>query len=63
MVEKGKASNAESVEKDMLARDERDSKREHSPLTQASDAIRVDTTGLSIGEVVSKLAGIVEKGR
>ncbi len=44
-------------------RDERDSTREHSPLQPAPDAQRVDTTGLSIDEVVARIAGLVQAVR
>jgi CMP/dCMP kinase len=40
-------------------RDERDSKRAHSPLVAAADAVEVDTTGLGIDEVVAKIADLV----
>jgi CMP/dCMP kinase len=40
-------------------RDERDSKRAHSPLVAADDAVEVDTTGLSIDEVVTSIADLV----
>ncbi|MFL5848706.1 MAG: (d)CMP kinase [Solirubrobacteraceae bacterium] len=40
-------------------RDERDSKRAHSPLVAADDAVEVDTTGLSIDEVVARIADLV----
>jgi cytidylate kinase len=36
-------------------RDERDATREHSPLHAAADAVEVDTTGLSIDEVVERI--------
>jgi cytidylate kinase len=39
-------------------RDERDSTREHSPLAVAGDAIEVDTTGLEIDEVVSRIVAL-----
>jgi cytidylate kinase len=44
-------------------RDMRDTTREHSPLQPADDAQRVDTTGLSIDEVVAKIAGLVRAVR
>jgi cytidylate kinase len=37
-------------------RDARDLGREHSPLTAASDAIELDTTGLTAQEVVGRIA-------
>jgi cytidylate kinase len=39
-------------------RDERDMSREASPLKAASDAIEVDTTGLTIDEVVDKIVSL-----
>jgi cytidylate kinase len=44
-------------------RDERDSTREHSPLQPAGDALRVDTTGLSVDEVVDRIAQLVQAVR
>ncbi len=37
-------------------RDARDSEREHSPLLAASDAVQIDTTGISVEEVVERVA-------
>ncbi len=36
-------------------RDERDRSREHSPLQPAPDAVELDTTGLSLDEVVQRI--------
>lgn len=41
-------------------RDERDAGREVSPLVQASDAISLDTTGLTLAEVVDRLVALVD---
>ena len=46
----------ESILADIIARDERDMNREIAPLKQATDAILIDTTGLTIDEVVAKIA-------
>ena len=43
-------------------RDARDEQREHSPLRAADDAVELDTTGLSIDEVVRRIVGLVEAG-
>jgi cytidylate kinase len=40
-------------------RDERDRTRDHSPMVAADDAVEVDTTGLSIDEVVDRLVALV----
>ena len=42
----------ESVEEAIRTRDEKDTTRKHSPLSVAQDAICVDTTGMTIDEVV-----------
>lgn len=42
----------DAVEAEISARDEKDISRKHSPLRAADDAIRVDTTGKTIDEVV-----------
>jgi len=45
---------------DIQERDARDMNREHSPLRPAADAHTVDTSNLSIDEVVSKVIGLYE---
>ncbi|MEA2290441.1 MAG: CMP/dCMP kinase [Solirubrobacteraceae bacterium] len=40
-------------------RDERDAGRDHSPMVVADDAIEVDTTGLSIDDVVARIVALV----
>jgi CMP/dCMP kinase len=44
-------------------RDKRDATREHSPLAPAADALRVDTTGLSIDEVTHKIVRLAQAVR
>ncbi len=39
-------------------RDERDRTREHSPLRPAPGAVELDTTGLSVEQVVERIAGL-----
>ncbi len=43
------------VAAEQAARDERDTTREDSPLVAATDAIEIDTTGLTIDQVVSRI--------
>lgn len=50
-----------SILAEIKERDERDSTRPIAPLKPADDAVIVDTTGLSIDEVVSKLAELCRK--
>jgi len=49
----------EEVLAEQRERDARDESREHSPLRAADDAVELDTTGLSIDEVVDRIAGMV----
>ncbi len=43
------------------ARDERDSRRAHSPLQAAADALQLDTTGLGVEDVVGRLAAHIRE--
>ncbi|MFC4709402.1 (d)CMP kinase [Enterococcus eurekensis] len=56
----GIATDFETLKKEIEQRDYLDSTREVSPLKQAKDAFLVDTTGLSIAEVVKRIEEIVE---
>lgn len=46
---------------DLRERDARDTGREHSPLRAAPDAVELDTTGLSIDEVVARIVALVRR--
>jgi cytidylate kinase len=48
-----------TLQREHALRDEQDRNREHSPLRPAPGAIELDTTGLSIDEVVRKIAELV----
>jgi cytidylate kinase len=54
-----RARRREQPVDEIRERDTRDADREHSPMLPASDAIEVDTTGLSIDEVVERIAALV----
>ncbi|MBY0595475.1 (d)CMP kinase [Bacillus bingmayongensis] len=56
---KGFASSLEQLKKEIAERDKLDSEREVSPLKKADDALELDTTSLSIEEVVKKIMDIV----
>jgi cytidylate kinase len=47
---------------ELVIRDQRDSSREHSPLTRAPDAVELDTTGLTLPEVVQRIVALVRAG-
>jgi len=61
LIEKGESKSVEEVLDAITRRDESDFKRKDDPLRIAEDAQIVDTTGLSIGQVVDKLEKLVEK--
>jgi len=44
-------------------RDERDTTREHSPLVAARDAVALDTTGLTLEQVIARVAALVAGAR
>ena len=60
MKEKGYDVTLESLQKDIAARDKADSEREISPLVRVPEAVLLDTTGLSIPEVVTKILALCE---
>jgi CMP/dCMP kinase len=55
----GRPADFETTRAEMRARDERDSTRAVAPLKQADDAVAIDSSGMSVDEVVSKMASIV----
>jgi CMP/dCMP kinase len=52
-------ASPETVLAEQALRDERDSTRAHSPLRPAPGAVTLDTTGLSVEEVVRRIAALV----
>ncbi|MBC7254038.1 MAG: (d)CMP kinase [Actinobacteria bacterium] len=52
-----------AVEQEMLRRDHLDSTRKVNPLRRAPDAVVIDTTGMSVSQVVSEILGVVGSGR
>jgi cytidylate kinase len=52
-----------TVLQEQTIRDERDTTREHSPLAAAPDAVRLDTTGLALDDVIARVASLVVAAR
>ena len=52
----------DTVLRDIIARDEKDTQRAAAPLCQAEDAIAVDTTGNTLEESFRQLLGVVRAG-
>ncbi len=61
MKEKHISINEPDVVKDITQRDRIDTTREHSPLRRAHDAVYIDTTNLSIDEVVDCVIAEINK--
>lgn len=57
---KGISCELDEIEKDIIARDEQDKNRDFAPLKQADDAILVDSSELTIEEVIDKIIKIFE---
>lgn len=60
-ISQGIQADYETIYQDIVARDYQDSHREISPLVQAKDAIRIDTSNLTIEEVVKEVLELVRK--
>jgi CMP/dCMP kinase len=52
-----------TVLQEQTIRDERDTTREHSPLAAAPDAVQLDTTGLTLDDVIARVASLVTAAR
>ncbi len=59
--ERGVESDLAQIERDIITRDEQDMNREIAPLKQAEDAIYLDTSDMTIEEVVTKIVSLVQK--
>lgn len=57
---KGLPCDLKEMKKDIAERDHNDMTREHSPLRKAEDAIEVDTSNMSIPEVVSTIRELIK---
>ncbi|MGM0411476.1 MAG: (d)CMP kinase [Bacillota bacterium] len=63
LLEKGEESSFDKIKDEIKKRDKLDKNREHSPLIKTEDAILIDSTNLSIEEVINKIMSlIVEEG-
>lgn len=63
LIEKGEKNiSLENIQKEIENRDGIDSNREVSPLIQAKDAYLLDTTYMTVDEVITKIISIVKGG-
>lgn len=58
LLEKGEEADLATIEQDIIERDDRDMHREHSPLRRAEDAVLVDSSDLTIDEVVERIKAL-----
>ena len=58
---KGETPDIQVIKADIRERDERDMNREVSPLRQAEDAVLVDSSNMTIEEVVACMEGLFHK--
>jgi CMP/dCMP kinase len=63
MIDRGVEMTQSDVQAKLESRDRYDSTREASPLTCAEDAFAIDTTGMTVDEVVDAITGLVEARR
>ena len=56
-------ADVDTVMRDQALRDAQDEGREHSPLQLAPGAVELDTTGLSVDQVVERIAALVRAAR
>ncbi|MBR5341161.1 MAG: (d)CMP kinase [Erysipelotrichaceae bacterium] len=60
-LKKGLEADYETILEDIKKRDYQDMHREHSPLTKAEDAVEIDTSYMTIEEVVTRVMEIIEE--
>ena len=60
-LQRGLESNLEDIQKEIALRDEQDMNRLISPLKKADDAIEIDTSDMTLEEVVAKVMQLVEQ--
>lgn len=60
LIAKGQQPDLDEIRRDIADRDHRDMNRENSPLRQAEDAVLVDSSNMTITEVVEKILGLAE---
>jgi CMP/dCMP kinase len=60
--EKGLTVNLAGLSQEILERDRRDSSRPVAPLRPAEDAVVIDSTGLTVEQVVDRVLGLAGRG-
>ena len=60
LMEKGEQPYFDKIEADIIERDKRDMNRAIAPLKQAEDAVLIDSSDMSIAEVVDKILSVAQ---
>ena len=63
LAEKGADCDLSEIERDIIDRDYRDMHREHSPLRQAEDAVYLDSSDMTLKEVVDAIVDLIDQKR
>lgn len=61
LIEAGKDADIDEIREQIEIRDEQDINRELNPLTQAEDAVYLDTSDMTIDEVVEYIVGLINE--
>lgn len=61
LTEKGTACDLKEIEQDIIDRDYRDMHREHSPLVQAEDAVYLDSSNMTLEQVVDAIGTLIDQ--
>lgn len=61
LTEKGLSCDLEAIERDIIDRDYRDMHREIAPLSQAEDAVYLDSSNMTIEEVVEMILSLAKE--
>ncbi len=60
LIERGESANLRGLLDDIISRDKRDTERSASPLEPAADAVQIDSTSMSIDEVLDKVLSLAK---
>ena len=61
LIAKGQSAQYETILKEIIQRDHQDTTRPIAPLKQAKDAVLLDTSDMTIDEVIEAMRKIVEE--
>jgi len=63
LIAKGECCDLKAIEADIIERDHRDMNREFAPLRQAEDAVLVDSSDMTVGEVLAAMEALVKAAK